>query len=256
MVRGIDKFREHFTDYKDYYTIIGGTACDCLFTKEGLNPRATKDIDLLIVLEKYNPEFNKRLWEFIEAGGYKNSKREDTQKRYYRFLAPTKADYPEQLELFCRASEIIQVPSGKNITALDPSEDFHHLSVIMIDEESYQFVLANSTKHDDIPIANVEALIYLKAVAYLNFKEDERKGMEVKSEDIKKHKYDVFRLAALLSDGTVTVSDTMAEKLRVFIKEMEIEQPDLKPIYKNLRAGNLSVTEALTAIKKKFGLDD
>ena len=30
MVPGIDSFREKFKDYTDYYTIIGGTACDIL----------------------------------------------------------------------------------------------------------------------------------------------------------------------------------------------------------------------------------
>jgi hypothetical protein len=30
MVRGIEKFKEYFTDYADNYIIIGGTACDIL----------------------------------------------------------------------------------------------------------------------------------------------------------------------------------------------------------------------------------
>lgn len=33
MVSGIDSFREKFKDYTDYYTIIGGTACDILIPK-------------------------------------------------------------------------------------------------------------------------------------------------------------------------------------------------------------------------------
>ena len=32
MVLGIDSFRGKFKDYTDYYTIIGGTACDILLT--------------------------------------------------------------------------------------------------------------------------------------------------------------------------------------------------------------------------------
>ena len=28
MVPGLDSFREKFKNYTDYYTIIGGTACD------------------------------------------------------------------------------------------------------------------------------------------------------------------------------------------------------------------------------------
>lgn len=33
MVPGIDSFREKFKDYTDYYTIIGGTACDILLSE-------------------------------------------------------------------------------------------------------------------------------------------------------------------------------------------------------------------------------
>ena len=32
MVLGIETFREKFRKYTDYYTIIGGTACDILVT--------------------------------------------------------------------------------------------------------------------------------------------------------------------------------------------------------------------------------
>lgn len=30
MVRGIDLFRERFIDFTDYFTLIGGTACERL----------------------------------------------------------------------------------------------------------------------------------------------------------------------------------------------------------------------------------
>ena len=45
MVPGIDSFRKKFKDYTDYYTIIGGTACDILLSEADLPFRATKDID-------------------------------------------------------------------------------------------------------------------------------------------------------------------------------------------------------------------
>lgn len=33
MVPGLDSFREKFKNYTDYYTIIGGTACDILLSE-------------------------------------------------------------------------------------------------------------------------------------------------------------------------------------------------------------------------------
>ena len=48
MVTGIDSFKEWFKGSEEQYAIIGGTACDILMTEEGLDFRATKDIDLVI----------------------------------------------------------------------------------------------------------------------------------------------------------------------------------------------------------------
>ena len=46
MVTGIDSFKEWFKGSEEQYAIIGGTVCDILMTEEGLDFRATKDIDL------------------------------------------------------------------------------------------------------------------------------------------------------------------------------------------------------------------
>ncbi len=56
MVRGIDSFRDWFRGYEDQYVIIGGTACDLLMTEEGLDFRATKDIDLVLIVEAGDAE--------------------------------------------------------------------------------------------------------------------------------------------------------------------------------------------------------
>ena len=50
MVRGIESFRIKFMDYSDCYTVIGGAACDILMSEEDLSFRATKDIDMILLL--------------------------------------------------------------------------------------------------------------------------------------------------------------------------------------------------------------
>ena len=57
MVRGIESFRKWFQGYEEQYTIIGGTACDLLMTDEGLDFRATKDIDLVLIIEAVDADF-------------------------------------------------------------------------------------------------------------------------------------------------------------------------------------------------------
>ena len=57
MVQGIESFREWFADYSDQYVIIGGTACDLLMARDEIDFRATRDIDMVLLLESLTPEF-------------------------------------------------------------------------------------------------------------------------------------------------------------------------------------------------------
>ncbi len=54
MVRGLDIFKEYFKEYADNYVIIGGTACDIIIDEAGFKPRATKDIDIILVVDYSN----------------------------------------------------------------------------------------------------------------------------------------------------------------------------------------------------------
>lgn len=51
-MEGLEKFREAFEAYSDNYVIIGGTACDITMTGTTVRPRATHDIDMIVVVEK------------------------------------------------------------------------------------------------------------------------------------------------------------------------------------------------------------
>ena len=51
MVSGIESFARKFRDYSDCYTVIGGTACAVLMSETDLEFRATKDIDMVLIME-------------------------------------------------------------------------------------------------------------------------------------------------------------------------------------------------------------
>lgn len=51
MVNGMDSFVRKFRDYADCYTIIGGTACDILMSEADAEFRATRDIDMVLIME-------------------------------------------------------------------------------------------------------------------------------------------------------------------------------------------------------------
>ena len=75
MVRGMNKFRTFFAEFTNNYVIIGGTACDFYEERYGQEPRATKDIDIILVVEALSTDFVSRFWEFVKAGGYTSRQR-------------------------------------------------------------------------------------------------------------------------------------------------------------------------------------
>ena len=72
MVSGIDMFKDFFADYKEQYVLIGGVACDIILEDSDEEFRATKDLDLVLIVEALTPEFGKAFWQFIVDGGYRN----------------------------------------------------------------------------------------------------------------------------------------------------------------------------------------
>lgn len=99
MVRGIESFREWFRGYENQYAIIGGTACDLLMTEEGLDFRATKDIDLVLIVEVVDIVFGKRFWDYIIEAGYEHKNKSNGESEFYRFVNPKTKDYPMMITM-------------------------------------------------------------------------------------------------------------------------------------------------------------
>jgi len=70
MVEGLRRFTKHFEGLEDAYVLIGGAACDLWLSERALPFRATKDLDVVIIVEAINDEFFTRFWKFIQAGQY------------------------------------------------------------------------------------------------------------------------------------------------------------------------------------------
>ena len=109
MVYGIEIFKKYFKDYFEQYVIIGGTACDILLEEIGVPFRATKDIDLVVIIELLNESFAIKLWKFIEDGGYENRHKSTGKEQFYRFSNPSRTEFPAMIELFSRKPEKMQL---------------------------------------------------------------------------------------------------------------------------------------------------
>ena len=73
MVKGLDRFRDYFRDFTDQYILIGGAACDISFENNNADFRATRDLDIVLIVENLNQAFGEQFWAFIREGGYQHN---------------------------------------------------------------------------------------------------------------------------------------------------------------------------------------
>jgi len=228
MVRGLELFKTQFKEFSSSYIIIGGTACERQFAERGLVFRATKDIDLVLVIEALDTAFVRQFWEFIKAGNYNQTQVDEKGRQYYRFANPENEDFPMMIELFSKRPDVIQEIEGMHLTPIPVEDDLSSLSAILLDDDYYQFTRANTQELDKLSIASAEALIALKASAYLNMLQCREAGEQIDSRKIKKHKNDVMRLAQTLSpDSKVQCHDKIKNDISQFIQLMKNEQMEL-----------------------------
>lgn len=231
MVNGFTTFKEQFRGYKDQYVIIGGTACDLIMESEELPFRATKDIDIVLIVESMTAEFGRRFWEYITEAGYEHLNKSSGKVQFYRFTSPKSKDYPYMIELFSRNPEFIVLSDDAILTPLPIDDEVSSLSAILLNEAYYELLKEGHTVIDGMPVLKPTCLIPFKAKAWLDLNERKNAGEHVDSKNIRKHKNDVFRLAQLLTaDTKQSITPEIAEDMKSFLTAMESEDVDLKSI--------------------------
>lgn len=232
MVIGFDKFRDKFGDFANDYVIIGGSACDWLFTHRDARFRATKDIDLVVCAERTSDAFVSAMWDFIREGGYSAYERKDSRKCFYRFLNPTTDGYPFMLEFFSREPMNFPLASDSILTPI-PTDDetISSLSGILLDESYYSFIRNFRQNVDGVCVLSVEALLILKARAWMDLTARKARGEFVKDKDLAKHRKDVFRLQSLIGlDSQVSLSAPLFRDFEDFLKAIRQDPLDPKTL--------------------------
>lgn len=231
MVTGIESFKEWFRENKDQYVIIGGTACDILMSEEGLDFRATKDIDLVIIIEAIDVNFGKKFWEYVKQAGYKNCNKSSGMPQFYRFSQPESKRYPIMIELFTRKLDAISLPESAVLTPLPIDEDISSLSAILLDDNYYEFLKQGKVMVDGVTVLDAAYLIPFKAKAWLDLVKRKAEGEPIDSKNIKKHKNDVFRLTELINPTTkISTPYEVYVDIQEFLKKMKDENIDMKQL--------------------------
>jgi hypothetical protein len=245
MVVGLERFRDHLQGLETSYALIGGAACDAWMARNGLPFRATKDLDIVLVIEALQPEFVARFKAFVRGGRYQVRTRQETGTReFFRFMKPEELEYPFMLELFARAPVGLDLGPGQEIAPVAVEESVVSLSAILLEQEFYDLVLATRYDADGIPMVSADGLIPLKARAYLDLVERRAEGAQVDLADIKKHRNDIFRLALTLpSVPGPERPQRIVEVVRSFLYAFPEQSPEWPSIQQAL-AGTVRIPPA------------
>lgn len=139
-VRGLTHFVDYFAAESDQYVIIGGIATMFSLEDSGIEARATKDIDLVIVTHP-SIGFADKIKQYVREGQYQIQKGQDSESRNYRFTKPSIEDYPVQIEIFSFAELAFDLRSDQEIIPIETSQGLGSLSAILMDEAYFNLVM-------------------------------------------------------------------------------------------------------------------
>ncbi len=228
MIRGINIWKEYFADYADNYVLIGGAACYLHEEEYAQVPRATKDLDLILIVEALTADFGLKFWDFINAGKYLSREYGKDKQEYYRFKNPEDDRFPQQVELFSRQVGKLNLPEEARLEPIHIEEGVSSLSAILMDDDYYNFTIEHSDMLEGIHLARMEALICLKARAYIDLLEKRMEGEQIDSRKVEKHKKDVFRLVSLLpGESSFELPDSLKECMKHFCDLVSTDLPNM-----------------------------
>ncbi len=227
MVQGLELFKEYFKNHNDKYVLIGGTACYIKSDEVGLDFRATKDLDIVLIVEALDIEFANTFWAFITKGGYV-IKEQSKRKELYRFQKPQHEDFPYMIELFSRVPDGLELNNRGTFTPVPIDDEVSSLSAILLDDVYYNLLIDGKEIVDEYSVLKSEYLILFKIRAWIDYTKRKDNGESGISSQIKKHKNDILRLSQLIQPGIVHIPVSIYEDLIMFIETMHHEDIQMK----------------------------
>jgi hypothetical protein len=201
---------------------------------------------MVLIVEMLVPEFGEKFWEFIQDGKYRNKAMNGKKPQFYRFDKPEDDSYPKMIELFCRSDFELREMTG--ITPIHIDDKVSSLSAILLDDDYYNVLLSGKVVANGLSILRPEYLILFKAKAYLDLKQRKENGETVDSNDIKKHKKDVLRIAAeLMLESVKNLPASVKTDIDAFI-DLLVKEPFDNNSLKNYGLKNEDVIEVLQRV--------
>lgn len=229
MVHGLEKFKDYFGNHTSQYVFIGGTACDILLDELGAAFRATKDLDIVLIIEALDSSFGETFWKFIEDGGYEHREKGTGENQFYRFTKPKNKSFPKMIELFSKLPNDYKLSFDRGLTPIHIDESIVSLSAILLNDDYYNLLVKGKRTVDGYSLIEIETVILFKIKAWLDMNERKESGEDIDTKNIKKHKNDVFRLLANVSPTSrIEPSIEIQNDVIQFIEQIKEDKLDLK----------------------------
>lgn len=246
---GLDVFKDYFKEHSEQYVLIGGAACDIIFEEQDTPFRATKDLDLVLIVEALTPAFGKKFWQFIREGGYENRAKSNGTPQFYRFDKPKVTGFPYMIEIFSRVENAFQTEDAGSCVPLPLGDEISSLSAILLNEDYYTMLLKGKSVISGITVLSPTYLIPFKAKAWIDLRERKAQGQHIDERDIRKHKNDIMRLAVLLTGREeCNLPDVVRRDMALFLEGLTQEPVDLK----TLKIPGVKFDEVLSVLKQIY----
>ncbi len=234
MIKGLDHFTNYFADNADDFVVIGGVAAHEIMGMAGLEFRATKNIDLVIIARPA-AAFCQKLVAYIEAGRYEVRQSKEGKPAYYRFMKPKESGYPVQIEIFSRRPEDLVLRDDQHIIPITETSAGADLSAILLEDDYFELIKSTMQRIKGLPIASTEAVMALKSRAFNDLNDRKAAGdTSVSNDEIKKHRNDILRLSQALSQqAKIQLSGLPKAHMSRFLDEIAAtDNTELKQLFK------------------------
>lgn len=248
-IRGLTLFGEHFKGHQDQYVLIGGVASWITMDEAGEDFRATKDLDIVLIIETLTPAFVDLFWEFIKSGQYEIRQTSEGKPVFYRFQKPANANFPVQIELFSRSVEGMAHPEDAHVTRIPNNGGISSLSAILLDDDYYAFLREGLQRTELLSYIGADRLIPFKMNAWLDLSNRKEAGEQIDSRVVSKHRNDVIRLSGQLTGNAVAIPESIRADMERFLLKLADENINLKP----LKMGG-PIENVIARIRTSFGL--
>ncbi len=158
----------------------------------------------------------------------------DERCHFYRILALKESAFPRQLELLSRS--LLPEHPELSYTPLKIDKYVQSMSAIILSDVYYRYALSHRVMRLNLPCLDTEGLLVFKSAAYLKLLKQKADDPEsVRSDEIHKHRNDVFRLLmSIFPDATADVPAEILPDLHAFIECFPIPHTEWEAITNSL----------------------